>query len=168
MSWQWTLWNEDQNGNQGYPALDWEKREYWEQGNLLIGAIVEIFEGLHDSNLYENIYIDEVDYRKIDYPCVQILPGRTSETGNYEYSQPVDVIFYYEKALKGGKDTRLVEILDEVGEAEYYIEERIKTSDFVGPYKMDSAEPYAPFEAGNNRLLPILMTVEYKMIKGGC
>lgn len=24
MSWQATHWNEDQNGNQGYPALDWE------------------------------------------------------------------------------------------------------------------------------------------------
>jgi len=24
LSWQATHWNEDQNGNQGYPALDWE------------------------------------------------------------------------------------------------------------------------------------------------
>lgn len=137
------------------------------QTDILVGGLKEIVDGLTEYGQYQNIGVGEVDYTKIDYPSVQVVPGRTDETTDLEYSQEVELFFYYQKDIKGKEDHDILNMLKDVGRALYYVEEQLKTSDIIGPYKMTSAEPYAPFDVKNNRLIPILVTMEYKMHKGG-
>jgi len=134
---------------------------------ILKGALQAIKDGIDNGGYYNAVAVGEVDYRKIDYPCVQVVQGRTDETTDLEYSQEVELIIYYEKGVKGYTVTEYLNTLDEIGDTVDEIETEILKSDFIGPYKMNNAEPYAPFEVKNNRLLPFVVTIEYRMHKGG-
>ena len=52
------------------------------------------------SDDFEDIVIGPYQINDLDYPCVHIIPDRSSYQGRSEYTTEVDIFFYFERSNK--------------------------------------------------------------------
>ena len=97
------------------------------------------------------IEIGAVNYDRLDYPTIHIIPDRTDYQGSGEYASYVPIFFYF---TKGKNENKYVEHLEDVEKTIDTILGELQENDDLFEYKLNGLENFAGEQ--NNTLLEII------------
>lgn len=128
---------------------------------LILGVVPDVKEAIEESGLFEDVFIGEVSFSDVRYPCVSLIMGRGDHSNVTEYDYNFDIYFIFENERQ---NINLVEHIETVSEVLPTIEQVLDDTIFVGPYRFSGWEPFVS-ETNNNSLFVFVVNVFYNVFK---